>query len=462
MIQPTNRLNLTPEPSAGSIGFFAIFLLTTLAAVIPLPAAQPVGPPVATYSIVALDPETGDLGVGVQSKFFGVGSVVPFAKAGVGAIATQSYANTQYGPQGLKMLQQGFSAEGAVHELTKADPNRGFRQLGIVDARGQAAAYTGRECNEWAGHIVGDFYAVQGNILAGEAVVKQMDRAFILARNNGGELADWIMAALAAAENAGGDKRGRQSAAMLVVREKGGYGGGNDRYIDLRVDDHPEPIVELSRLLELHKQFYSAQHRKKPTPASILADSRKQEPSDFERWGWPVFLAAFAGIGVIFVASSKNPEPPELGVENGLLKPCPENKINTVNSQTLESELRVSPLTMPSDLDEARRIIGEAVMRLPRTKLIAEANNYFRYECKSALFRFVDDLELFFNEDEKLVHIRSGARVGYWDLGVNRRRVEELRAMLPLEYQGPAVQASLKAVQTERVAKNEPITGNQT
>ncbi len=411
--------------------------------------------PVATYSIVALDPRTGDLGVAVQSKFFGVGSVVPFAKAGVGAVATQSYANTEYGPRGLALLRQGFSAEGAVHELTQSDPNRRFRQLGMVDARGQAAAFTGEKCQDWAGHIIGDYFTVQGNILAGERVVQQMERAFRSARQEGGELADWMMAALAAAENAGGDKRGRQSAALLVVRAKGGYAGGNDRYIDLRVEDNPAPVTELARLLGLHKQFYAAAHRHQPTPAAIAADAGKAESSDFQRWGWPVFLLAFAGIAVLFVAANKNPPPPELGVKGGLLTPCPARRATTVSSQTLESELRVSPFTLPGDLDEARRIIGEAVLRLPRTKLIAEADNYFRFECTTLLMRFVDDLEFYFNEREKLVHIRSGARCGFWDLGVNRRRVEELRAMLPLDYQGPATQTSRPPTDRTESAMNE-------
>lgn len=414
--------------------------------------------PVATYSIVAIDPKTGDLGVAVQSKFFGVGSVVPFAKAGVGAVATQSYANTEYGPKGLALLRQGFSAEGAVHELTQADPNRRFRQLGMVDARGKAAAFTGSKCQDWAGHIVGDFFTVQGNILAGEKVVKDMEESYRFARTEGGELADWLMAALAAAENAGGDKRGRQSAALLVVRAKGGYAGGNDRYIDLRVEDNAQPVSELARLLDLHKRFYASAHRRQPTPSAIAADARKAEPGDFERWGWPVFLLAFAGIAVLFLLANKNPPPPELGVSGSLLTPCPARRANTVSSQTLESELRVSPFTMAGDLDEARRIIGEAVLRLPRTKLIAEADNYSRYECTTLLMRFVDDLELYFNENEKLVHIRSGARCGFWDLGVNRRRVEELRAMLPLDYQGPATQASSPVTERPQPAAARPVS----
>jgi uncharacterized Ntn-hydrolase superfamily protein len=213
--------------------------------------------PVATYSIVAFDPKSGDLGVAVQSKFFGVGSVVPWAKAKVGAIATQSYANTTYGPKGLKLLEDGKRPEQVIERLTRADERREVRQVGVIDARGRAAAFTGKECLEWAGHIVGTNFAVQGNILAGEGVVRAMAETFETARQQpDSELADWLMASLAAAEKAGGDKRGRQSAALLVVRDKGGYGGLNDRFVDLRVEDHAEPIEELSRLLQLHKRFY--------------------------------------------------------------------------------------------------------------------------------------------------------------------------------------------------------------
>jgi uncharacterized Ntn-hydrolase superfamily protein len=213
--------------------------------------------PVATYSIVAFDPKTGDLGVAVQSKFFGVGSVVPWARAKVGAIATQSYANTTYGPEGLKLLESGRSPAQVIERLTRADPRRAVRQVGVIDSRGRAGAFTGDECLPWAGHLVGTHFAVQGNILAGETVVRAMAEAFENARRQPDtELADWLVAALAAGESAGGDKRGRQSAALLVVREHGGYGGQNDRFVDLRVEDHPEPIAELSRLLELHKRFY--------------------------------------------------------------------------------------------------------------------------------------------------------------------------------------------------------------
>ena len=219
---------------------------------------------VATYSIVAFDPHTREWGVAVQSKFFGVGSVVPWAKAGVGAIATQAKANVRYGPKGLELLESGLSARQTLQELTKDDADRDSRQVGIIDAKGRAAAHTGSRCNDWAGHIVGTNFTVQGNILASEAVVKSMAEAFEKARaEKGSELADWLLAALEAAEAAGGDKRGRQSAAMLVVREQGGLARANDRYIDLRVEDHQEPITELGRLLAIHKEFFNNAHKRK-------------------------------------------------------------------------------------------------------------------------------------------------------------------------------------------------------
>ncbi|MFQ5845760.1 MAG: DUF1028 domain-containing protein, partial [Planctomycetota bacterium] len=201
-------------------------------------APRPSGPPaVATFSIVGFDAGTGDLGVAVQSKFFGVGSVVPWAKAGVGAVATQAWANVGYGPRGLELLASGKSARETVAALTGADPGRARRQLGVVDARGRSASFTGSGCLAWAGHREGEGFCAQGNILAGEKVVEAMAGAFSKAREGGGELADWLMAALEAGQRAGGDRRGRQSAALLVVREGGGYGGGNDRYVDLRVEN---------------------------------------------------------------------------------------------------------------------------------------------------------------------------------------------------------------------------------
>jgi len=216
-----------------------------------------------TFSVVGFDPATGELGVAVQSKFFNVGSVVPWAQAEVGAIATQSYANVAYGKDGLALLLDGKSAQQTMEALTKADAGRNKRQLGVVDARGGAASFTGSECNEWAGHHVGSNYCVQGNLLTGPEVIEAMKTAFEASRAQPGtHLEDWLMASLEAGQAAGGDKRGRQSAALLVVRKDAGFGGANDRFIDLQVEDHPTPIQELKRLLELHKQFFKWSHER--------------------------------------------------------------------------------------------------------------------------------------------------------------------------------------------------------
>ncbi|MEC7199884.1 MAG: DUF1028 domain-containing protein [Verrucomicrobiota bacterium] len=201
---------------------------------------------VSTFSIVAFDPLTQELGIAVQSKFFGVGSVVPWAKAGVGAIATQSYANVTYGPNGLGYLESGLEAAAVIEKLTSEDAQSATRQVAVVDAHGGAASFTGEACHSWAGHVVGQHYAIQGNLLAGQKVVEAMDRAFRQTRGQPKRsLADALMAALAAGQAAGGDKRGRQSAALLVVREGGGYAGSNDRFIDLRVEDHPKLIAKV-------------------------------------------------------------------------------------------------------------------------------------------------------------------------------------------------------------------------
>lgn len=219
-------------------------------------------PEVHTFSIVAYDPVSGDLGVAVQSKYFGVGSVVPWARAGVGAIATQASAKVSFGPEGLRLLESGKAPREILNALLEPDRQREVRQCGIVDAKGRVAAHTGAQCNSWAGHLEGKNFAVQGNLLTGEEVVRAMANAFEKARAaTGSELADWLVASLEAGQAAGGDKRGQQSAALLVVREKGGPGGDNDRYVDLRVEDHTEPIKELARLLQLHKEFYAEAHR---------------------------------------------------------------------------------------------------------------------------------------------------------------------------------------------------------
>ncbi len=230
-----------------------------------LDARQDLQPLIATFSVVAFDPLTGDLGVAVQSKFFGVGTVVPWAKANVGAVATQSYANITYGPEGLSLLEQNIHPKVALMQLTNSDNDNAYRQVSMIDASGRTSSFTGSRCNDWAGHIAGPNFAVQGNLLAGQAVVEGMAKAFKASSNiPGTELADWLMASLQAGQDAGGDRRGRQSAALLVVRAHAGYAGMNDRYIDLRVEDHQTPIMELTRLLEIHKLFYKKAHENKP------------------------------------------------------------------------------------------------------------------------------------------------------------------------------------------------------
>jgi len=202
-----------------------------------------------TFSIVAFDPKTKDLGVAVESKFVAVGAVVPIAAARVGAIATQASANTAYGPKALAMLKRGVLPKDVVKRLLQSDKEAAQRQVGIVDARGRAASYTGKECFAWAGHMVGKNFAAQGNILAGADVVKAMAHSFEMTE---GDLPVRLLAAMSAGQRAGGDKRGQQSAALLVVRERGGYGGFNDRWIDIRVDDHPAPIEELIRIFNVY------------------------------------------------------------------------------------------------------------------------------------------------------------------------------------------------------------------
>ena len=206
-----------------------------------------------TYSIVARDAATGDLAVAVQSKFLAVGAIVPWARAGVGAIATQAYANAAYGPDGLALLGAGASAQETLDRMVAADSLRDQRQAGIIDAHGRAATHTGRHCFAWAGGRTGAGFAAQGNILAGPGVVDGLADTFA---RGGRPFPELLVACLAAADAAGGDRRGRESAALSVVREGGGYGGGNDRWIDLRVDDHADPIGELGRVLGLHRLYF--------------------------------------------------------------------------------------------------------------------------------------------------------------------------------------------------------------
>lgn len=209
---------------------------------------------VATYSICACDLETGRWGVATQSKFLAVGSVVPWAEPQAGAIATQSYANPRYGPDGLALLRQGLPADEVVARLTDADPGRDQRQLGVVDAQGAGATFTGSRCHAWAGGVAGSGYAAQGNILVSDETVAALERTFL--DTAGAPLAQRLLDCLDAAEAAGGDRRGRQSAALLVVERDGGYAGLSDVLVDLRVDDHRDPLVELRRLYGIHDLLF--------------------------------------------------------------------------------------------------------------------------------------------------------------------------------------------------------------
>jgi uncharacterized Ntn-hydrolase superfamily protein len=221
-------------------------------------------PLIATYSIVACDRQAEQWGVSVQSKFLSVGSVVPWAEPHVGAIATQAYANPRYGPNGLGLLREGLSAQEVVDRLTGEDDGRDHRQLGVVDGQGRAATYTGSECMDWAGGRTGEGYAAQGNILVSKETVDALAETF--ESSAGRPLADRLIDCLAAAQEAGGDSRGQQSSALLVVQQDGGYAGMSDVVVELRVEDHERPIEELRRIYTLHDEIFGT------TPRSMWVD----------------------------------------------------------------------------------------------------------------------------------------------------------------------------------------------
>ena len=219
---------------------------------------------VATYSIAACDLEAKQWGVAVQSKFLSVGSVVPWAEPEVGAIATQAYANPRYGPNGLALLREGLSAAEVVERLTAEDDGRDVRQLGVVDGTGRSASWTGPECNEWAGHRNGPCYAVQGNILVGAETVDALAVTFEASTQL--PLAQRLLECLAAAQAAGGDRRGQQSASLLIVERDGGYASLSDIVVDLRVEDHERPIEELRRIYGLHRRLFEVTPREEWLP----------------------------------------------------------------------------------------------------------------------------------------------------------------------------------------------------
>ncbi len=225
---------------------------------------------ISTFSLVARDPETGDLGVVTASKFLAVGSAVPFAEANIAAIATQSYANTTFGPRCIAALKNNIPLSLIQKAFAQTDPQHEQRQYGLVDAAGNSLSFTGAECHSWAGGQSGENYAAQGNLLTGPEVIESLLEAFFSSQE---PLPERLMTALSAGDEAGGDKRGRQSAALLVVRDKGGYGGFNDRYIDLRVDDHPKPIPELRRLLAMQRLYFE----------QPLAENRLEIDADIAR-----------------------------------------------------------------------------------------------------------------------------------------------------------------------------------
>ena len=246
---------------------------------------------IATYSICACDLEAGQWGVATQSKFLAVGSVVPWAEPHTGAIATQAYANPRYGPLGLALLRDGLAAEEAVERLTSADEDRAHRQLGVVDAQGRSATYTGDECHAWAGGRAGDGYAAQGNILVSSGTVDALAETF--EASAGKRLAERLIDCLDAAEAAGGDSRGRQSAALLVVERDGGYANLSDVLVDLRVDDHPDPLVELRRIYRMHHALFGSTPRDEWLPVD---DALRAELDELLQRVGHSDLASWAGV----------------------------------------------------------------------------------------------------------------------------------------------------------------------
>jgi uncharacterized Ntn-hydrolase superfamily protein len=255
------------------------------------------GPRFATFSIVACDLEARRWGVAVQSKFPAVGAVVPWAAPEVGAVATQALANVSYGPRGLELLREGLTAAEAAERLTAADEEREHRQLGIVDREGRAATFTGASCLDWAGGVTGEGYAAQGNILVSEETVNALAQTF--EATSGRPLPVRLLEALAAAQLAGGDRRGQQSASLYIVQENSGYGASSDVLVDLRVDDHAEPIAELRRLWAIHDLLFGETPEEKwlPLDGALAAEVRSRlERLGFADASLAEALATWAGV----------------------------------------------------------------------------------------------------------------------------------------------------------------------
>jgi uncharacterized Ntn-hydrolase superfamily protein len=255
--------------------------------------------PVHTYSIVAFDRSTGELGVAVQSHWFSVGSIVPWVEAGVGAVATQSFVEPSYGPLGLELMRAGKSAEETLAALLKADKNEASRQVGMIDARGKAAAHTGKNCIPEAGHVIGDGFSCQANLMLKNTVWKAMAHAFETTK---GELVDRLLAALEAAEREGGDIRGKQSAAVIVVKGKGSGVWWKDRIYDLRIEDHPSPVPELKRLIRLNKAYNHMNKGDEFLTENKVAEAVKEYtegmeiyPDNAEMIFWPAVTMASSG-----------------------------------------------------------------------------------------------------------------------------------------------------------------------
>ena len=300
--------------------------------------------PISTYSIVALDETTGELGVAVQSHWFSVGFLVPWAKAGVGAVATQSFVKVDYGPDGLQLMEDGITAVDALKTLTSKDEGEAVRQVGMIDIKGNVAAHTGSRCIKYAGHIIGENYSVQANMMANGTVPKAMAVAF---EKTKGDLADRMMAALEAAEAEGGDIRGKQSAAMVIVSGEPSGVDWKDTKLSLRIEDHPTPLIELKRLIRVHRAYQHANMgdhymETEEIDNALIEYSKAAEyyPENAELPYWSAIALANGGrleeaLPVFQSVFERNPDlrtmTPRL-VKSGLL-PDDENLINKIMNQ---------------------------------------------------------------------------------------------------------------------------------
>lgn len=286
-------------------------------------------PQAATFSAIACDTVAGEWGVAVASRFLAVGAVVPWAKAEIGAIATQARANPSFGPRGLELLERGAAAGPALRELLATDPDRELRQVAVVDAEGAGAAYTGERCLAWAGHRLGQGYVVLGNSLAGEHVLDAMADAFERAGDR--PLAERLLVALQAGDGAGGDSRGKQAAALVVVKARGGYEGWNDRYVDFRVDDAPDPVEELARLYALHARTLLPLVDARLGDEALAANDRERAEREFAR--------VIGGYRDAIEGAPDDPAP-----RNGLAWFFARRRINLDEAQALAEEaLRMAP-----------------------------------------------------------------------------------------------------------------------